>query len=127
MPSMRTLKELANTGEDLTHTKPRVLIIGVEEINVNNWDAICLEVVKWLRSNGYFDVTKCPVPDWRGMGKYFVNTEQRHENPDRKGRWKRSGPFWVDVKYNVNDQVNNICSLLRHLRITDPGIKIEMW
>jgi hypothetical protein len=119
--------ELAKAGEDLTKTKPKKLIIGDDNIYLNSWAEVCVEVVEWLYKNKLFDVTDCPVNDCHDGRKYFVNTEEKHKISHRGGIWKTVGPFKVDVKYKTKDQINNILVLLRHLGVTDPGIRIEAW
>lgn len=124
--TMYTLGELIKMGEDLLKTKPRLLQIGNENSRVAHWVDVDLHFVRWLIKNKHLVPSRCPVPTSKGSDKFFINVREVHGIPERDGDWRKVGDFYVDIKYSAPYHVSNLHNTLKHLGISDPGIKISL-
>jgi len=111
---------------NLTGSKPSQLVIEDESFSVHNWASLSISVVEYLHTHAYLKESDLPVLNAAGTNKYFVNTKKVHADPSKNAEWRSSGPFFVDIKYNANNHIRNIQSLLKHIGAEKLNIKVAV-
>lgn len=109
---------------DLRFIKPEVLSIEGESMLVRDWADLCEKFVCWLVRNDYLRSQKLPIYNHGGRDKYFINTKPEHLDSRKDGNWRKVEGFYVDIKYNAKQHMQNLISTLEQLRLETLKIKI---
>lgn len=112
--------------KNLTSTKPTRLVIENESRTVHNWATLSIAVVEFLALNAYLKDSDLPILNAAGTNKYFVNTKKIHADPSKKAEWRSAGPFFVDIKYNANNHIRNLLTLLSQINAEKLQIKVAV-
>jgi hypothetical protein len=118
--SLEDLK-LIDLGKD---TRPVLMEINGDQIDVVDWTELCTKFVEWLIMNSLLSKSKIPIFNHARKEKYFINSEGKHHFAERDALWKRVGEYYVDTKYNADAHVKNLMSTLSDLNAGDVELKI---
>lgn len=114
---MYTLNELKLLDLGI-RTRPYQLNIDDEIIYVDDWTDLCIKFVEKLIEKDFLTSSSIPIFNHSNRReKYFVNTEPKHFFSEKDGEWKQVGSFFIDTKYNAEDHVKNVVSVLDYLNI----------
>lgn len=119
------LEALLN-GYPLTRTKPQALCIDGSRIEVRNWAALSISLVRYLTERGELRAEHIPVRTHAGKKRLFVNSEPKHLDPKLGGKWHSAGPFFADTNFSAVDHVRNIAATLDHLGLDAGRVAIEL-
>ena len=108
----------------LDHIKPKELEIEGEKIQVKDWTDLCIRLVTWLEEQNHLKKDHIPIFNHANRDKYFVNSEKKHMNPSKDGKWNRAGSFYIDTKYASDVHVKNLRAMLDAIGKNDLKIRI---
>ena len=118
-----TLEELDKMHLE-TDKKPSNLEIRGQQFAVKGWKDLIGRFVNWLIMHNLLNVKDTPILDHTLTDKYFINTQPRHKDLAKDGKWDRIGSFYIDTKYDAEGHKKNIIHALRHLGVKGARIKI---
>lgn len=114
-----TVDELVRMTFD-DSVRPRAFFDGPLEVTVDDWADLDRQLVAWLVRQGYLTRSKVPIHNHAQRGKYFINDNPRHSQPNFDGDWHKVGHFYVDTKYNAQSHISNLLSALEQLGVHQP-------
>jgi len=110
--------------KDVTHKKPKILIIENREIDIRSWSQLCREFVRYLYDTEKLTKEDLPIFNAAGKDKYFINRQSEHSLPGKDAQWSAVGDIFVDVKYAASVHIDNLISTLEQLHIKNLDVKI---